>query len=586
MSMDILKILLVEDNPVDVLRVQDALRSEKNGSFSISSVESLAEAKEILEKEEFHLILLDLGLPDSQGLDTFCGMRDVAPDVPIVVLSGLDDEGIAVEAMSQGGQDYLSKESWDSRTIVRSLNYAVERHKILRNWQQAERSARESESRFKAVFEGSEDWIFLKSPDLKFQLVNPAMAKDLGRNAEELIGLTTEEVLGGEAAQSLNQLDQRALADQSVEAEHTIPVGGVDVIWSYSVSPLKDNDGNISGIFGIARDVTGRTQDSHETAQSADEYPSKAMRSALFAARRVAPSSSTVLLLGESGSGKDYLAKYVHDNSPRAHGPYFAVNCAAILPTLAESELFGHEKGAFTGAGSRKRGMLELAEGGTLLLNEVGDLPLTLQAKLLTFFDSRKFTRVGGEKEISVSARIIAATNRDLEKAVEEGTFRQDLLYRISVFRIKVPPLRDRIEDIPVLAGNLLARLTEDMQLKVAPPLTAATIKILSDYRWPGNVRELRNVLERALILSEGKRLEVELPGGPEIRTGPPGTDGRDFSGRTLREVTDEITRTMCINALEQCNGNKKQAAKTLGIARDSFYRYLKQFGILENNDD
>jgi PAS domain S-box-containing protein len=585
MIMETVKILLVEDNPPDVMRVKEALHSEKKVSFQISVAESLDEARQAVEQEQFQLILLDLGLPDSQGLDTFCGMRDLAPDIPIVVLSGLDDEDIAVEAMSKGGQDYISKDSWDSRTIIRSLNYSLERHKILAQWQHAEKQARESESRFKAVFDESEDWIFLKGPDLKFVQVNPAMAKDLGRDASELVGLTNEEIFGAEAAQSLSDIDRRALKGQSVEVEHTLQVGGIDIVWSFSISPLKDADGAISGIFGIARDVTGRKKPD-PAAQSADEYASRAMRSTLFSARRVAPSSSTVLLLGESGAGKDYLAKYIHDHSNRAHGPYFSVNCAAITSSLAESELFGHEKGAFTGAGARKRGMLELAEGGTLLLNEVGDLPLPLQAKLLTFFDSRKFTRVGGEKEISVNARIVAATNRDLEKAVEEGTFRQDLLYRISVFRIKVPALRERIEDIPVLAQSILARLAEDMQLKFVPPLTGATLKALSNYRWPGNVRELKNVLERALIVSEGKRLEVELPCSLDSRAAQKGVAGGDFAGRTLREVTDEITRAMCVHALEECNGNKKQAAKVLGIARDSFYRYLKQFDILATNGD
>jgi len=197
--METVRVLLVEDNPPDVMRVKDALRSEKTARFQISCAECLSEAKQILETEQFQLILLDLGLPDSQGLDTFYETRKLAPDVPIVVLSGLDDETLAVEALAKGGQDYLSKESWDSRTIVRSLNYAVERHKILAQWQQAERLARESESRFRAVFEGSEDWIFLKGLDLKFVLVNPAMAKDLGRDAAELVGLTSEEIFGVDA---------------------------------------------------------------------------------------------------------------------------------------------------------------------------------------------------------------------------------------------------------------------------------------------------------------------------------------------------------------------------------------------------
>ncbi len=183
------------------------------------------------------------------------------------------------------------------------------------------------------------------------------------------------------------------------------------------------------------------------------------------------------MLLGESGSGKDYLARYIHNHSKRAGGPYFSVNCAAIAAQLAESELFGHEKGSFTGAQGRKRGLLELAEGGTLLLNEIGELSLPLQAKLLTFLDTKKFTRVGGEKEISVNARLIAATNRDLQKEVEAGRFRNDLFYRINVMTITVPPLRERREDLPILTREILSQLHAELRFAAPPSIDAAAIE-------------------------------------------------------------------------------------------------------------
>ncbi len=299
-------------------------------------------------------------------------------------------------------------------------------------------------------------------------------------------------------------------------------------------------------------------------------------------ARRVAEQDSVVLLLGESGSGKDYVAKYIHAHSRRKNGPYISLNCAAIAPNLAESELFGHEKGAFTGAMGRKRGTLELAEQGTLLLNEVGELPLPLQAKLLTFLDTRKFTRVGGEKEISVNARLIAATNRDLEKEVAQGNFRKDLFYRFNVIKVTIPPLRERLDDIPTLANEILSRLAAEMQLNSIPVLDMATLNALSNYDWPGNVREFRNVLERALITSGGKRFDVMLPAGAQKKDA--GAINVEFHGRTLRDVTEEITRHMCADALRRCSGNKREAAKLLGIARDSLYRYLRQFGMLSDN--
>ena len=236
------------------------------------------------------------------------------------------------------------------------------------------------------------------------------------------------------------------------------------------------------------------------------------MKAALHQARRAATADSIVLLQGESGSGKDYLARWIHDHSRRAPGPYFAVNCAAISRELAESELFGHERGSFTGAHGRKRGLLELAEGGTLLLNEIGELPLSLQSNLLTFLDTRSFLRVGGEKSITVNARIIAATNRNLDTEVAEARFLSPLLYRLNVFTINVPPLRDRIEDIPLLVEEIMSRLAKDLQLTSIPAIDPASTIALTRYHWPGNVRELRNVIERALILSDGKTLNVALP--------------------------------------------------------------------------
>jgi PAS domain S-box-containing protein len=443
----------------------------------------------------------------------------------------------------------------------------------------AERALRESEARFRAIFEGAEDHIFIKDADLKYVQVNPSMAKAADRQPADFVGRKAEDIYGSELGRLSTDMEIRALEGETVEGERTFPVNNIPVIFSYTITPLRDIEGKAFGIFGISRDVTDRRPRERYSTESADSYPSKVMRSTLDMARRVAEQDSVVLLLGESGSGKDYVAKYIHAHSRRKNGPYVSLNCAAIAPNLAESELFGHEKGAFTGAMSRKRGMLELAEQGTLLLNEVGELPLPLQSKLLTFLDTRRFTRVGGEKEISVNARIIAATNRDLENEVAQGNFRRDLFYRFNVIKVTIPPLRERLDDIPNLANEILSRLASEMQLSSVPVLDMATLNALSNYDWPGNVREFRNVLERALITSDGKRFDVMLPSG--VRMEDAGSINVEFYGRTLREVTEEITRHMCVDALRRSNGNKREAAKLLGIARDSLYRHLRQFGML-----
>jgi transcriptional regulator with PAS, ATPase and Fis domain len=292
----------------------------------------------------------------------------------------------------------------------------------------------------------------------------------------------------------------------------------------------------------------------------------------------------TVLLLGESGSGKDYLARYIHDQSGRSSGPYFSINCAAVHAELAESELFGHEKGSFTGAAGRKRGLLELAEGGTLLLNEIGELSLALQSKLLTFLDTRKFMRVGGEKEINVNARLIAATNRDLGEAVREGTFRQDLLYRLNVMTITVPPLRERLEDIPILATKLLSQIRVDLKLDKDPTISKQVMNALRAYSWPGNVRELRNVLERAVILSRGKEIDLTAIGLPQARAEVAG-GGSSFTigfplEESLNEITQNMKRFLVKEALRQSNGSKTKAGGILGISRDSLKHYIKTLEI------
>ena len=314
---------------------------------------------------------------------------------------------------------------------------------------------------------------------------------------------------------------------------------------------------------------------------AADEYPSAAMRACLATARNAATSDSIVLLLGESGSGKDYLARYIHDRSGRSGDPFFTVNCAAVAPELAESELFGHEPGAFTGSTGRKRGLLELAQGGTLLLNEIGDLPLGLQAKLLTFLDTRSFTRVGGENQISVNARLVAATNKSLEKEVAEGRFRRDLYYRINVFVITVPPLRQRLEDLPGLVREILARLAAEMTTRMVPRIDSSALNMLLRYSWPGNIRELRNVLERAFILSAEAPIGVsslslgESPGEWSFTTNFP-------DGRSIHDVADDLKRSLIEEALRRSGGSRQEAARLLGISRHALAHQTK---VLDPNE-
>ncbi len=304
------------------------------------------------------------------------------------------------------------------------------------------------------------------------------------------------------------------------------------------------------------------------------------MRKTLSKIRVAADREATILLLGESGSGKDYLARYIHEHSRRSDGPFFAINCAAVAPELAESELFGHERGAFTGAHGRKRGLLELAEGGTLLLNEIGELSLPLQAKLLTFLDTRQFTRVGGEKNISVSARLIAATNRDLEQETESGRFRKDLFYRLNVISLVIPPLRERREDIPLIVNEIMSQLRHELQLPGIQHIDSSVMEALVNYGWPGNVRELRNVLERALMLSNGTAIDSSHLGlDGSVRTDWSFTISFP-SDRSLNDVTKEVKSSLVNEALRRSGGSRQGAARLLGISRYSLKHYMKSLDL------
>jgi transcriptional regulator with GAF, ATPase, and Fis domain len=292
-------------------------------------------------------------------------------------------------------------------------------------------------------------------------------------------------------------------------------------------------------------------------------------------ARSVAATSATVLLTGENGTGKEMLARAIHQESPRASGPFVAVSCAALPETLIESELFGHERGAFTSALQSRKGRFELANGGTLFLDEIGELSAAVQVKLLRVLQERQFERVGGTKTLGVDIRLIAASNRDLENEVKLGRFRQDLFFRLNVVPLALPPLRDRPEDIPLLAAHFAMKSAEKHG-QPTPELQPELIEVLQEYEWPGNVRELENLIERLVVLSSGPSLGIEFVPEKMLRA-LPGTNATDES--TLEGAVAALKRKMIVSAL-QSEGNKVAAAKKLGISRSYLHRLINEFDI------
>jgi DNA-binding NtrC family response regulator len=290
--------------------------------------------------------------------------------------------------------------------------------------------------------------------------------------------------------------------------------------------------------------------------------------------RDVAAYRSTVLVEGESGTGKELLARAIHQSSDRADRPFVAVSCAALVETLLESELFGHERGSFTGAVARQRGKLELADGGDLFLDEIGDISPKLQMDLLRFLEERTFFRVGGAEQIRVDVRVIAATNRDLRRLVQEGRFRDDLFYRLNVIHIRIPPLRERREDVPLLAGQFAERIPAELG-KPPVAISEGAIRTLLDHDWPGNVRELENAIERAIVTHRGEVLTAEdfaflRAAGPAAPGWTPPTN------QTLQEVERQVIEA----TLRRAGGNIKETAAILGIDRSTLYDKIKRYGI------
>ena len=292
--------------------------------------------------------------------------------------------------------------------------------------------------------------------------------------------------------------------------------------------------------------------------------------------RKVAGSDVPVLILGESGTGKELVAGALHRESARRGGPFIAINCGAIPENLLESELFGHEKGSFTGAVGRVQGKVEYAQKGTLFLDEVGELPPALQVKLLRFLQERTIQRVGGREDIRVDSRIVAATNIDIRDAIAAGTFREDLYYRLGVISIQLPPLRERGTDITLLANLFLHRFADALKKRVRG-FGAASLEALQGYEWPGNVRELENRVKRAVLMAESPMVEPQDLGlaAPDVKPDP-----ARFDGLSLREGRDRVEKEMVVSALEKHEGNIVKAADTLGVSRPAVYALMKKHGL------
>ncbi len=490
------------------------------------------------------------------------------------------------------------------KVFLNSLMGIVENGMLVRTWgiqrdvtekvktaeahRMAEEALRRSEERFRVALHNSPVVVFNQDRELRYTWIyNPQFHWQ-----EEVVGKTDDELFGADNARSLINLKQRVLETGSgAREEIQLLQKGENRSFDVTIEPLFDLERNVIGITGAAMDNArlraladglrdAREKLVHEKSYLEEELQtelgfekivgrSPALLDVLKEARIVAPTDSTILLLGETGTGKELVARSVHALSSRGDKNFIKLNCAAVPTGLLESELFGHEKGAFTGAINQKIGRLELADKGTLFLDEVGELPPELQPKLLRVLQDREFERLGGVRTLRVDVRLISATNRDLKKDVMEKKFREDLFYRLNVFPIQLPPLRDRRSDIPILAQHFVRKHSVRMG-KHIEQIPDDTLSALRSWSWPGNVRELENVIERMVILTKGAVLA------------PPPLD-LGVAGELQFDNLEEMERDHIIRVLKETNGvlsGADGAASRLGLKRTTLQSMLKRFKI------
>jgi len=592
-----LNVLIVEDSPEDAEILAYQI---KRAGFTLKWTLAASEAAYLAAlAPELDVIVADYTLPSFDAMRALSLMQERALDIPFIVVTGSVSEEAAVGCIRAGAADYLLKDRLTrlGPAITRALEDRGARFARKR----AETELRASEERYRALVAHAPVAIF--ELDLRGALVsmNPATHDVLGFPPADP-GSNSFAELSSEADRGrIDELVRLAAQGGTVRSELAPRLAPKRVV-EVSLIGISGDDGVVRKVMGIAQDITSRREAERalaslkERLQAENVYlqeeikltndfsqilgESSALRAALQRVELVAATDATVLIQGETGTGKELFARAIHDLSPRKTRPLVKVNCAALPATLIESELFGHERGAFTGALTRRVGRFELAHQGSLFLDEIGELPLDLQAKLLRVLQEGEFERVGGTETRSVDVRVIAATNRRLEDAVAEGSFRSDLYYRLNVVPIELPPLRERRGDIPLLSGFFAAKTAQRLG-KAIDGVPSAVLEAMERYDWPGNVRELANLVERAVILARGSEIRVEdiLPPSA-MHKGPPSSGGGPASRpKTLGEIEREHIAAAIDAAGGKIDG-PGGAAELLGLHANTLRSRMEKHGI------
>lgn len=612
-------ILIVDDNPTNLLVLTQTLE-ELN--YPITMAHSGEEALETAQKQSPSLVLLDIMMPGLDGYETLEALRehDSLADIPVIFLSALDDLDYKVKGLSLGAVDYITKPFQIQEVLAR-----VQTHLTISNLKkELARRNQQLESTNEYILEAVAEGIYGLSPDGLITFANPAAARLTGYSQKELLGKSVFKLhfyaqWDGSRYPAEQSPIFRTLHDQELLSSDQ------DVMWrksgdhipiEYTCAPYLI-DGESKGAVLAFQDITQRKRQENVLRQALSEveklkeklqaeniYLQNQIRSEgqfqdivgqsaplihlLEQVKQVATTNSTVLILGESGTGKEAIARAIHDSSNRAPRPLIKINCGAISPNLIESELFGHEKGSFTGALKQRTGYFELADGGTIFLDEVGELPLEAQVKLLRVLQEQEVSRVGSEETIPVDVRVIAATNKNLSNMVDQGLFRTDLYYRLNVFPLQIPSLRERKEDIPLLATHFLQEQARTLG-KELEGIAPESMQLLLDYRWPGNIRELQNVIERSAILNKGSKLVINNALIKTEASRTPGTDSPDpvqgpssFSDESQFRLVD-FEKQHILKVLEMTHwtiAGKGGAAEILDLPASTLRSKMKKLGI------
>ena len=549
---------------------------------TVTAAESGQQALELVKAGHFDVVLLDIVMPEMDGFEILEIIRQTytTRELPVIMVTAKAESEDIVRGLNLGGNDYVAKP-----IDLSVISARIQAQLVLKR---AVEALRESEEQFRDLYENA--------PIAYFSVGIDGCIWQANQGAVELFGYRADELLGRSMADLFQ--DSRE-GREKAEMFRRIGVGGEirldelemrradsGLVWiSLIVHPVRDAAGAVVGSRAMALETTDRKRAEQallDEVKSRHNYEeiigeSASIQRILKQIEPVAPTDATVLVLGETGTGKELICRAIHHLSSRRPRPLIKLNCAAIPPGLVESELFGHEQGAFTGAISQKQGRFELAHGGTIFLDEIGDLPLEVQAKLLRVLEDREFERVGGTLTIKLDTRVIAATHRDLEQMVQEGGFRQDLYYRLNVFPIKLSPLRDRNEDIPLLVSYFIRRICARLG-QPSCELSDAALERLQAYDWPGNVRELENIIERAVILCRGRKIDREHI---QVEAAEPSAVAAEI------QPLQALERGHIIAALQAANGKvggAGGAAQLLGLKPSTLQSRMKKLGIIRRD--